>query len=99
MYPATKFVRIEARDCIQGYPDANLPTVLLYIEGKCVKSLLGLAPFGGLGTGPERVALTLNLHGNVCGDAAEETGRQVARMAERAIEEREAAEDEDSDFD
>jgi hypothetical protein len=43
----SRFVKIISTECIAGYPDANLPTVLIYHEGKCVKTLAGLAIWGG----------------------------------------------------
>lgn len=43
-------------ECIPGYPDANLPTVLLYRDAKCAQTLVGLRQFGGRGTSPEMVS-------------------------------------------
>ncbi len=45
-----------AAECIPGYPDANLPTVLLYRDTKCVQTLVGLRHFGGRSTSPELVS-------------------------------------------
>ena len=56
-FPATKFLRIVSTDCIPGYPDGNLPTVLLYHGGKCLTTLVGLMPYGGRSTTPERAPL------------------------------------------
>lgn len=38
--PSIKFVQILSTRCIQNYPDANLPTVLLYRLGTVQKQLL-----------------------------------------------------------
>eukprot|EP00955_Chlamydomonas_euryale_P042680 352398-Chlamydomonas_euryale.AAC.4 len=46
--------RIVSTDCIPKYPDANLPTLLLYNDGTCVQHLSGLAAIGGARTTPER---------------------------------------------
>lgn len=54
-YPGTKFVKIVSTDCIPQYPDANLPTVLLYRDTKCQQTLVGLRQFGGQSTGPDQV--------------------------------------------
>lgn len=56
-FPATKFLRILSTDCIPGYPDMNVPTVLLYHAGKCLTTLVGLMPYGGRSTTPERAFL------------------------------------------
>ena len=53
------FVKIVSTDCIPGYPDENLPTILLYRNRKCVKTLVGLKMFGGQGTSPDTVAQIL----------------------------------------
>ena len=98
-----------AAECIPGYPDANLPTVLLYRDTQCLHTLVGLRQFGGRGTSPEQVAISLNRFGEVCGDA-EEHAAQVRGLVKRLVLEREealrrqqdgeggGAQDEDSDF-
>lgn len=83
-YPNTKFVKIVSTDCIPGYPDANLPTVLLYKDTKCVQTLVGLRHFGGRSTNPELVAISLNRHGEVCGDAADQEA-QVRGLISRLL--------------
>lgn len=103
-YPATKFVKIISTDCISGYPDENLPTTLIYHNGKCVKSLVGLAAVGGRGTSPDRVAMALNCYGAVCGDSEQDAEAQIRAVLEGLVEQRAAAatrkgdSDEDSDF-
>ncbi|KAJ9528888.1 hypothetical protein QJQ45_000450 [Haematococcus lacustris] len=54
-YPNTKFVRIISTECIPKYPDAHLPTLLVYHAGECVKHLVGLAMHGGNRATPERL--------------------------------------------
>lgn len=39
-HPSIKFVQIQSTRCIQNYPDANLPTILLYRLGNVQKQLL-----------------------------------------------------------
>jgi hypothetical protein len=46
-YPGTKFVKIISTDCIPNYPDSNLPTLLVYLNGAVKKNITGLASFGG----------------------------------------------------
>ncbi|KAM3288792.1 hypothetical protein P3S67_022222 [Capsicum chacoense] len=45
-YPATKFVKIISTDCIQNYPDCNLPTVLVYHNGALKSNYVGVRCFG-----------------------------------------------------
>lgn len=49
-FPSTQFVEIISTDCIPNFPDGNLPTLLVYHKGKCVKTLAGAVQFGGLPT-------------------------------------------------
>ena len=47
MYPATKFCSIVADMCIEGYPDRNVPTLLLYRGGQLVSQAAALGkPLG-----------------------------------------------------
>ncbi len=91
-YPNTKFVKIISTECIPGYPDENLPTILLYHNTKCVRTLVGLSAVGGKATSPDRVAMALNCYGPVCGDTEHEAQKQVMNMVESLLLERAAAE-------
>lgn len=42
MYPATHFVAIVSDQCIERYPDRNVPTLLLYRKGDLVSQIVGL---------------------------------------------------------
>lgn len=50
-----RFHRLLRAECIPGYPDENLPTVLLYRDTKCLQTMVGLRHFGGRSTSPELV--------------------------------------------
>jgi hypothetical protein len=106
-YPSTRFLRIVSTACIPNYPDANLPTLLLYHKRACVKHLIGLAQFGGPKATPETVALVLNAFGPVCvadgGDEAGAAAAQVKGLVARMLAQREERGtagdgDESSDF-
>ncbi|KAJ1851348.1 phosducin [Coemansia sp. RSA 2703] len=47
-YRATKFVKIVSVECIANYPDANLPTLLVYRNGDVKGQLVKLDSLGGL---------------------------------------------------
>jgi hypothetical protein len=112
-YPNTRFLKIVSTSCIPNYPDANLPTLLVYHGGACKKQAVGLAPFGGPRATPEQVALALSGWGAIDdgeggGGGGGEGGsggtaaavRHVKGLVERLVEQREAAaKDESSDFD
>ncbi len=42
-----KFLRIFATNCIENYPDRNVPTIIIYHEKVCQKQIIGLGLFGG----------------------------------------------------
>jgi hypothetical protein len=84
-YPATKFLRAVSTDVIPRYPDAHLPTVLLYKDGRLVATLAGLAALGGRLLGADALALALNAHGDVCGDADAEARGHVRGIADALL--------------
>jgi hypothetical protein len=46
-----KFCQMRADLCIEGYPDRNTPTVLVYWEGDIKRQIVTLGEFGGVRTG------------------------------------------------
>ncbi|KAL0235163.1 hypothetical protein GEMRC1_001745 [Eukaryota sp. GEM-RC1] len=46
-FPEVKFVKIVGSECIQGYPDSNIPTVLIYYEGEKKHFVVGTGNYGG----------------------------------------------------
>jgi len=47
-FPATKFLKSVSSVCIPNYPDRNLPTVFIYMDGDMKKQFIGPEAFGGL---------------------------------------------------
>jgi hypothetical protein len=45
-----KFCQMRADLCIEGYPDRNTPTVLVYREGDIKRQIVTLGEFGGVRT-------------------------------------------------
>ena len=50
-----KFLQIESDDCIPGYPDANLPTLLIYRDDILLRQCTGPSAFGGTSFGVDSV--------------------------------------------
>ena len=48
-HKAAKFLKIRSTSCIEGWPDANLPTLIIYHDGEMVEGgqIMGLAHVGG----------------------------------------------------
>ncbi|KAK4057281.1 Proteolipid protein 2 [Microbotryomycetes sp. JL221] len=47
LYPATKFVSIVSDQCIENYPDKNVPTIIVYRNGKMMGQVVGISAYGG----------------------------------------------------
>ena len=65
---AVKFCRIGHHDCIPDYPDANLPTLLMYRDDDLLRQCVGLAAFGGDAYGVDDVEWELAEAGLVSTD-------------------------------
>ena len=50
-----KFLQIDSNECIPLYPEANLPTLLLYKDDELVGQCVGAAAFGGKSFGIDDV--------------------------------------------
>lgn len=48
LFPETRFVQAVSTDCIPNFPNQNLPTLLVYRDGKCVENFAGLKPYLGI---------------------------------------------------
>mmetsp|Transcript_16080 Transcript_16080/g.18207 ORF Transcript_16080/g.18207 Transcript_16080/m.18207 type:complete len:283 (+) Transcript_16080:126-974(+) len=44
---ATKFVRIRSTECVENWPDSNVPCLFLYNHGSLQHQVIGLNEFGG----------------------------------------------------
>eukprot|EP01086_Lenisia_limosa_P017153 TRINITY_DN78_c0_g1_i1.p1 TRINITY_DN78_c0_g1~~TRINITY_DN78_c0_g1_i1.p1 ORF type:complete len:260 (+),score=73.61 TRINITY_DN78_c0_g1_i1:47-826(+) len=64
-FKATKFVKIISNECIHNYPDRNLPTVLIYHDGKMKAQLVGMSQLGGKSPSVLDVEWVLKRHGAV----------------------------------
>ena len=60
-----KFVQIESQECIPGYPDSNLPTLLIYRDDDLLRQCTGPSAFGGKSFGIDSVEWELAQSGVV----------------------------------
>nr|OQO32371.1 hypothetical protein B0A51_00430 [Rachicladosporium sp. CCFEE 5018] len=98
-----KFCQIRGDLCIEGYPDRNCPTVLVYKDGDVKRQIVTLKELRGDSTGIDDVQkMLLELgalkHGDsrLASQAAKETEPPRRGIQQTA---RQAADEEDSDFD
>ncbi|ORY00580.1 phosducin-like 3 [Basidiobolus meristosporus CBS 931.73] len=96
-YKSTKFVKIISDHCIHGYPDQNLPTLLIYVQGDLRKQQIGLLGLGGMNMKPEDLEILLHgagaIEGYVPTRSAEPSKKQFTIYSNTAL-----SDDEDSDY-
>eukprot|EP00475_Leptophrys_vorax_P012654 TRINITY_DN19049_c0_g1_i1.p1 TRINITY_DN19049_c0_g1~~TRINITY_DN19049_c0_g1_i1.p1 ORF type:complete len:244 (-),score=13.98 TRINITY_DN19049_c0_g1_i1:219-950(-) len=85
-HPSTKFVRIVSTECIPRYPDANLPTLLVYRQGAVKETLVGLQPFGGRNCTAQDVAFALCKIGPVLASEGENEADVMQRVQKDYVE-------------
>eukprot|EP01138_Halocafeteria_seosinensis_P003302 gb/GECG01003378.1/.p1 GENE.gb/GECG01003378.1/~~gb/GECG01003378.1/.p1 ORF type:complete len:263 (+),score=61.26 gb/GECG01003378.1/:1-789(+) len=71
-HSAAKFMKIVSDECIPGYPDRNVPTVLIYYNGECQAQLVGSGHFGGSKMDAECLEWTLAQIGAVTTELTED---------------------------
>ncbi|KAI8591237.1 thioredoxin-like protein [Geranomyces variabilis] len=64
-YRATKFLKIVADQCIPGYPDRNVPTLLVYGQGDLKRNIVGIDQLGGKSTTVDHIEKMLKQIGAV----------------------------------
>ncbi|KAI9175551.1 Proteolipid protein 2 [Blastocladiella emersonii ATCC 22665] len=100
-YRETKFVKIVGDHCIHGYPDRNMPTLLVYGHGELVKQIVGIASFpGGMGCTQADLERMLTALGAIEKTAREDGGSDDdERPGFRVNRASKKEEDSDSDWD
>jgi hypothetical protein len=82
--------------CIEGYPDRNVPTLLLYHDGSLQSQIVGLAEFGGPRVTKDTVEWVLSRKG-VCETEIEDDPRSARGKTIRKNGGRDDDDDEDED--
>ena len=77
-HPAARFLRIVGTHCIEGYPDENLPTVIVYHAGECQLQIVGGKRFGGRGATADRAEWVLAEVGAVQTEQVDDPREQQA---------------------
>jgi hypothetical protein len=86
----TRFLKIVGSQCIEGFPDANLPTMIVYHDGTCQAQMVACGKtFGGVKADEESVEWVLSELGAVQTDQSEDprlpgqAGFQIRRHSPR----------------
>ena len=59
IFPEIKFCEIRADMAIEGYPEKNCPTILIYYKGDIIKQVITLRELGGIKTSLNGMVLEL----------------------------------------
>lgn len=62
-HPTVKFLKIVADQCIQNYPNRNVPTLIIYGHGEIVVQLVGIESLGGMNVNAAAIEFLLLSHG------------------------------------
>ncbi|KAL6053727.1 Phosducin-like protein 3 [Balamuthia mandrillaris] len=71
-FRATRFLKIQAEEAIPGYPERNVPTLLIYFNGDLKKQFVSLSAFHGPSTTLADVEWALSQVGAVDSDMEED---------------------------
>ncbi|XP_037646183.1 phosducin-like protein 3 [Sebastes umbrosus] len=76
-FPQTKFLKSISTTCIPNYPDRNLPTVFVYMEGEMKAQFIGPLVFGGMNLKVEELEWRLSESGAVKTDLEENPKKPI----------------------
>lgn len=76
-FPDVKFVKAISTTCIPNYPDRNLPTVFVYLEGDIKAQLIGPLVFGGMNLTRDELEWKLSKPGAIKKDLEENPRKPI----------------------
>ncbi|XP_028721585.1 phosducin-like protein 3 [Peromyscus maniculatus bairdii] len=76
-FPDVKFVKAISTTCIPNYPDRNLPTVFVYLEGDIKAQFIGPLVFGGMNLTRDELEWKLSESGAIKTDLEENPRKPV----------------------
>lgn len=76
-FPDVTFVKAISTTCIPNYPDRNLPTVFVYLEGDIKAQLIGPLVFGGMNLTRDELEWKLSKPGAIKKDLEENPRKPI----------------------
>jgi hypothetical protein len=77
-YMAVRFLKIIGHHCIEGYPEENLPTFILYNKGECQHHIIGAKQCNGMFATSDTVEWFLSELGVLTTDLVEDPREQTS---------------------
>ncbi|XP_004704396.1 phosducin-like protein 3 [Echinops telfairi] len=84
-FPDAKFIKAISTTCIPNYPDRNLPTIFVYLEGDIKVQFIGPLVFGGMNLTRDELEWKLAESGAIKTDLEENPKKQVEDMLLSAV--------------
>ncbi|KAM9211763.1 phosducin-like protein 3 [Dugong dugon] len=76
-FPDVKFIKAISTTCIPNYPDRNLPTIFVYLEGDIKAQFIGPLVFGGMNLTRDELEWKLSESGAIKTDLEENPKKPV----------------------
>ncbi|XP_019385063.1 PREDICTED: phosducin-like protein 3 isoform X2 [Crocodylus porosus] len=76
-FPDVKFIKAISTTCIPNYPDRNLPTVFIYLEGDIKAQFIGPLVFGGMNLTRDELEWKISESGAIKTDLEENPRKQI----------------------
>ncbi|XP_016012799.1 phosducin-like protein 3 [Rousettus aegyptiacus] len=76
-FPDVKFIKAISTTCIPNYPDKNLPTIFVYLEGDIKAQFIGPLVFGGMNLTVDELEWKLSESGAIKTDLEENPKKPV----------------------
>ncbi|XP_005110371.1 phosducin-like protein 3 [Aplysia californica] len=98
-FPQTKFLKSVSSVCIPNYPDKNLPTIFVYLEGDLKKQWIGPIALGGMNLKQDELEWMLAQVGAVESDIEKPERPEVKDVMNMAIRQSRIDNEDDDDSD
>lgn len=76
-FPDVKFIKAISKTCIPNYPDRNLPTIFVYLEGDIKAQFIGPLVFGGMNLTRDELEWKLSESGAIMTDLEENPRKPI----------------------
>uniref|UniRef100_A0A2I3SV33 Phosducin-like protein 3 n=1 Tax=Pan troglodytes TaxID=9598 RepID=A0A2I3SV33_PANTR len=76
-FPDVKFIKAISTTCIPNYPDRNLPTIFVYLEGDIKAQFIGPLVFGGMNLTRDELEWKLSESGAIMMDLEENPKKPI----------------------
>uniref|UniRef100_A0A2K5ZVY3 Phosducin-like protein 3 n=1 Tax=Mandrillus leucophaeus TaxID=9568 RepID=A0A2K5ZVY3_MANLE len=84
-FPDVKFIKAISTTCIPNYPDRNLPTIFVYLEGDIKAQFIGPLVFGGMNLTRDELEWKLSECGAIMMDLEENPKKLIEDVLQSSV--------------